>query len=211
MKILIITGDYWHAPGPMEHGLRHALSPLKPAIDAIVNPDDFPLDAIGGYDLVILARDGNHTWKQGHAWLSEDQESRIEQYVTAGGRLLGIHSGLCTYSKNGPLRRVMKGHFVSHPPETDVLISAALPDHPVCRGIEPFTVFDEQYVVDVDPAQTTVFLHSTTPTLKAIIAGWTHPVGKGLFVGLTPGHTRPVLGHPMMTRVIRQAVEWMAG
>jgi type 1 glutamine amidotransferase len=34
-------------------------------------------------------------------------------------------------------------------------------------------------------------------------------VGKGRFCYLAPGHTPEALGHPMMQRLIRNAVNWV--
>ena len=40
-------------------------------------------------------------------------------------------------------------------------------------------------------------------------AGWWREAGKGRFCYLAPGHTPEALGHPMMQRLIRNAVNWL--
>jgi type 1 glutamine amidotransferase len=103
----------------------------------------------------------------------------------------------------------MRGHFVNHPPDENVSVYPVDSDHPVCRGVEEFAVFDEHYFLDVDPAKTHVFLESKGEDGSKCIAGWTHETGKGRFLGLTPGHTAKVINHPMMKRLILQSVEWL--
>lgn len=211
MKILLILGDYWHAPGPLEHGIKGALKPLDADFDTCIDPADVPFSSLGRYDLVILSKEGNSAAGKPEKWLDLAGEKAIADYVESGGRLLGLHGGLCTYHEGGPLRSLMKGHFVHHPPDCDVTVYPVDGDHPVCTGVEEFTVYDEQYRLDVDPASTRVFLESRSPQGETTISGWTHPAGKGFFLGLTPGHTRGVLGHPMMERILLQSARYLAG
>lgn len=209
MNILMILGDYWHAPGPMEHGLKEALAPLEADFLTVIDPADMTFDALEGYDLVILSKEGNSTAGKPERWLSLEQEGALAEYVRAGGKLMGFHSGVCTYAEDGPVREIMKGHFVHHPPDCDVIVSPADKGHPVCGGVEEFVLFDEQYRLDVNPEDTHVFLESRSPQGETTISGWTHQVGQGRFLGLTPGHTRQVISHPGMQRLIRQSVEYL--
>ena len=40
-------------------------------------------------------------------------------------------------------------------------------------------------------------------------AGWWREAGQGRFAYLAPGHTPDALNHPMMQRLIRNAVNWL--
>ena len=208
-KIMLIPGDYWHAPGPLVTSIHTALEPLDCVLETFVDPAAVPFQTFHDFDLIILAKGGENPAQRDETWLSENQEALLETYVTQGGRLLAIHGGVCGYREGGPVRRIMKGHFVSHPPEHDLVVRVVDHEHPVCRQIEEFSIFDEQYQLDVDPAETRVLLESNSPTHGVQIAGWTHPVGEGYFLGLTPGHTKPVLAHPAMQKLIRQSVVWL--
>ena len=209
MNILMILGDYWHAPGPLEQGIKGALEELDAVFSTVIDPADLELDRLDEYDLVILSKEGKDGAGKARKWLPPEGERTLAAYVEKGGRLMGFHSGVCTYLEEGPVRGIMGGHFVSHPPDENLAVRPVDPVHPVCADIEEFAVFDEHYHLDVNPEETHVFLESFSDRGDKCIAGWTHKVGKGRFLGLTPGHTAGVINHPMMKKLIFQSVKWL--
>ena len=52
-------------------------------------------------------------------------------------------------------------------------------------------------------------MRSIAPNNLESPAGWWREVGKGRFCYLAPGHTPEAFGHPMMQRLIRNAVNWL--
>ena len=90
----------------------------------------------------------------------ERQQAALSQYVASGGRWLALHGtnsfidwlpdGRVSIPRTAPaLMQLLGSQFVAHPPvgEYQVLVSEA--QHPLVRGIEPFTVVDELYLSEL--------------------------------------------------------------
>lgn len=202
-QILLICGDYWHAPAGADYALTGLCKEMGLALTSAFCPHDVPWEALSDYTAIVLYKEGRASAHDERArWLTPDQEQQLADFAYQGGGFLGLHSGVCSYSEGGPMRDMMRGHFLRHPPQLSYTV---LPDgeHRLCRGVEPFTLFDELYVTDVSADATEVFLESEAAEHGRLISGWMHHYGDGTFVGLTPGHTAQVMTHPMMTAVLR--------
>ena len=209
-KILGIFGDYWHAPGPIEHAFRRAIGSSTEHLDAVVDPALLPWNELHTYDLIILSKEGRVPGTtNGSIWMSLEQEQAVADFVAHGGSLFGFHSGLCTYHPAGPMRKLQCGHFVTHPPDEAYTVHPAVETHPILHGVADFSVFDELYHVDTDPNETEVFLHSASAQHGPHISGWTHRHGQGRFVALTPGHSREVLNHPAIQRLMGNIIHYL--
>jgi len=207
-KILIIAGDYWHAAGALEHPVRNTCADEDWTFESVIDPTEVPWDSLKDYRVIVLAKSGAvpSYAPDGSLWLSEDQEALIARYVQEGGSLLALHCGLCEYRKGGPVRKLMRGHFLTHPPMCEVRLDT-VGQHDVLESVLPtIRVTDEQYHVDTDESQTTVFLKSSAAGEPDHVAGWTHDAGKGLVICLAPGHFRSVLDHPSMFRLLRNCM-----
>ncbi len=66
----------------------------------------------------------------------------------------------------------------------------------------PFTVVEEEFQVEMDEAETSVYLESHSPQNGRAVQGWAHAYGKGKVAVLVPGHSREVLEHPMVKRSV---------
>ncbi len=202
-RILLICGDYWHAPAGADYVIRTLCQESGSALTTVFTHHDVPWNNLAEFDAIALYKEGriaNHD--PDTRWLSLEQEQQLVNFTAEGGSFLGLHSGVCSYAVGGPMREMMRGHFVHHPPE---LAYKVLPKqgHPFCKGIEPFELFDEMYVTDVVAEQTEVFLESETSEYGRLISGWTHQYGAGTFIGFTPGHNVKVMTHPMITALLR--------
>ncbi|MEO1016117.1 MAG: ThuA domain-containing protein [Pseudomonadota bacterium] len=208
-EIALIAGDYWHAPGPWQSMLAGLLKGSSANLSIYVDAN--PLDRIfdeANLDLIVLVREGQRPGGTANDfWLSVAEEDQLQRYVRDGGRLVALHCGVCTYRPDGPMRSMMKGHFVSHPEESSHVVGAvAAAGCALDLGFLPFPVFDEFYLVDTDPNETTVFAEILSPEHGRQIAGWTHPFGNGHFTAFTPGHNRPVLKYPSYQRIVREII-----
>ncbi len=87
------------------------------------------------------------------------------------------------------------------------------PDHPIARGVEPFTIpqsamFAEPF--EVPAPESVVFVSNWGPG-ETFRSGLTWTVGKGRVAYLRPGHDAlPVFFHPSVRKVIANAARWAA-
>ncbi len=92
-------------------------------------------------------------------------------------------------------------------------VSVKAPDHPIARGIGPFTIpktdmFSEPFAV---PNPETVVFVSTWERGETLRSGLTWTIGKGRVAYLRTGpEGYPVLFHPSIRQAIANSVQWVA-
>jgi uncharacterized protein len=217
-KALAILGDAHHSVFPLYRAIVRQLQEKGFDTDVILDYD-VPFAALSEYDMVVLSRYAyndvvlckqyNFNFAKGkdNLWLTAQQEQAFEEYVKAGGRLFLHHGGFGFYPKGRAITRLAKAHFVTHPPMGTITITSTgnLPE--LTRGMEPFEVEDEEFVVEMDESQTSVFLESHSKENGRFAQGWAHPYGKGKVAVLIPGHDKKVLFHPMVKQCISNVIE----
>ena len=189
-RVLAILGDAYHCVAPLDAALVARLR--KSGWEAVTIMDyAVPWDDFSKYDLIILSREGREYLKyyrerdsnpanKGEArWLTPAQEQKFEDYVNAGGRLFLYHDGFGAYPKGNGVSRVARSYFIRHPAIVNINVSPTGKMPELTAGMTPFTVADEEYEVEMDEAQTSVFMESRSPEHGRAPQGWAHAYGKG--------------------------------
>jgi trehalose utilization protein len=83
-------------------------------------------------------------------------------------------------------------------------------DHPITRGIGPYSVADEQHTPVVDLPRVKLLFRSRSDEGIEGAAGWVLEPGAGRLCHLANGHTREALLHPTYQQVLRNAMLWCA-
>lgn len=102
-----------------------------------------------------------------------------------------------------------KAFFKTHPPIVDIEIAPTGKMPKLTDGVTPFTVADEEYQLEMDETQTSVYLESHSPQHGRAPQGWAHPYGEGKVAAFIPGHSREVLAHPMVKRCLENVIDWL--
>jgi type 1 glutamine amidotransferase len=209
-RVYAILGDYYHDPEIAVGALDRL--PERERFEFVIHrkPKGFPRDDVEKSDILILARMGRlKPEKSEELWLSESDERFIFDFVDQGGSLLALHAALASYPTNGPLHSLLHGRFLYHPPlhpAVHYVVSRQARD--IGRMVESFTVEDEQYFVELEPGITEILLMSRTREHGKSPAGWAHVSGAGRVCVLVPGHTESAMRHPMMQRLLKNALDW---
>jgi hypothetical protein len=219
-RVLAILGDAYHCVAPLDAALVGRLR--KSGWQAVTIMDySVPWDDFSKFDLVILSREGReyiNFYKERDAerpskgpayWLTPAQEQKFEEYARAGGRLFFYHDGIGNYPRDGAIARVARAAFIRHPAIVNINVTPTGKMPELTQGVTPFTVADEEYEVVMDESQTSVFLESHSPEHGRAAQGWAHPYGKGKVAVLIPGHSAPVIAHPMVQRSIQNVLDWL--
>ena len=219
-RVLAILGDAYHSVAPLDSALVGRLR--RSGWEAVTIMDyAVPWDDFGKYDLVILSREGREYVRyykerdanppnKGQArWLTPAQEQKFEDYVNAGGRLFLYHDGFGAYPKGNGVSRVARAYFIRHPAIVDINVTATGKMPELTAGVTPFTVADEEYQVEMDESQTSVFMESRSPEHGRAAQGWAHAYGKGKVAVLIPGHSVATITHPMVQRCIQNIIGWL--
>jgi hypothetical protein len=220
-RVLAILGDAYHCVAPLDSVLLGGLR--KNGWEAVTIMDyAVPFDDFGSFDLIVQSRegreyvnyyrnrDGNPPNKGEARWLTPAQEQKYEDYVNAGGNFFSYHDGF-SYPKGNGISRIARSYFVRHPAvvSINVTLTGKMPE--LTEGMTPFTVADEEYQVEMDESQTSVFLESHSPEHGRAPQGWAHTYGKGKVAVLIPGHNVATQSHPMVQRCIHNILWWLTG
>jgi type 1 glutamine amidotransferase len=219
-RVLAVLGDAYHSVAYLDRalvgGLRKSGWKAVTIMDYAVPWDDFDQ-----YDLIIQSReaheyvqyfrnrDVNPSAGKRALWITPAQEQKYEDYVNAGGRLFLYHDGFGFYPKGGAVSRLAKSFFIRHPAIVDIKVSPTGKMPELTEGVEPFTVADEEYEVEMDESQTNVFMESHSPEHGRAPQGWAHTYGKGKVAVLIPGHSPATISHPMVQRSIENIIGWL--
>ena len=167
--ILIVAGDPdGHPPGTHEYAksaelVRDALANHAAASgDSVVvetATGGWPMDpaAIERADTIALFTSGSDRREQDHPLLVGDHMDQIAKAMARGCGLVTFHYSTFAPNRIGP--RILEwtgGYFdyesgpgprnwYSRINTWEARLEPATPDHPICRGIEPFTIKEEIY------------------------------------------------------------------
>lgn len=214
MNVLVLCDDIWH-PGEV---LKRGLKPLGDefALDFVSSPKDILTDGfLRRYDVVVNARGNSHSAaNSGAPWFEPGvtavMPEDLRRYVEEGHGFLALHAGNTSHRPH-PMAEFIGNDFIRHPPQCAVTVRPA-GTHPVTAGIEPFTVRDEHYMIDVFAPDAEVILTSTSDTEAGTqTAGYVRAMGRGRFCCLTPGHNLAVYENEQVQKLLKQALRWCAG
>jgi len=220
-RVLAILGDAYHCVAPLDAALVGRLR--KSGWEAVTIMDyDVPFNDFASFDLIIMSREGHEyvqyfkerdlkPSKERARWITPAQEQKFEDYVKAGGKLFLYHDGIGFYPKGGAISRIAKAYFIRHPAIVSINVSPTGKMPELTRGVEPFTVADEEYELEMDESQTSVFIESHSPQHGRHAQGWAHTYGQGKIAVFIPGHSAPVIAHPMVRRCVQNITDWLVG
>jgi hypothetical protein len=219
-KALAILGDNWHCVAPLHKHIVRNLEVADYKTDVIIEYD-IPFERLDEYDLVLISR---YAWDDArrfreHAmgtpkakemrWISPADEILLEEFVKKGGSLFLHHDGIGDYPEEGGMRRLAKANFINHPPIGKITLKPTGKMPELTKGVEEFTLVDEEYNLTINEADTQVFLESFSEANGRYPQGWAHEYGSGKVVVFVPGHGWESLGHPMVERSIKNIINWL--
>ncbi len=150
-RILLIAGRPSHGPGDHEFRagmllIQRSLNQLS-GVQAIVASNGWPVsaDAFDGVSAVAIYADGG----AGHPAIQEERMNFIHGLARKGIGLGFMHYGV-EVPKGDPGRAMQEwiGGYYEHEFSCNPMWSPefkSFPDHPVTRGVQPFSIRDEWY------------------------------------------------------------------
>jgi type 1 glutamine amidotransferase len=242
--VLLLAGRPSHGPGEHEHNagvqlLARCLEQNVPGLEVITRlngqwPEPDQLDRA---DTILIYADG----ADGHPALQADHLAQLGRAMERGAGLVCLHFAVEVPAENGgdEFKRWLGGYFelgwsVNPHWKADF---ARLPDHPVTRGVAPFSTQDEWYyhmrfrdgMAGITPVLTSVPPVSTlnrpdgprsgNPAVRQAVAGgepqhtaWAaERPGGGRGFGFTGGHFHKGWGNPDQRKLVLNAILWTAG
>lgn len=241
-RVLLIAGPPSHGPGAHEHNagvllLQRCLAGV-PGLRAEISLNGWPTDpaAFTGVAAVVLYCDGGEK----HLALAGNRLATLAALTRRGVGFGCIHYAVEPTKQKGQAEFLdwLGGAFEidwSVNPHWDARFHS-LPDHPVTRGVKPFTLRDEWYfnlrfrearegvtpILVAVPDASTVSRpdghHSGNPAVRALVAKGESTVvawvreradgGRGF--GFTGAHYHANWGHEDFRRLVLNAIVWLA-
>ncbi len=169
-KIVFIAGPDSHGKGEHEHNggctlLAKALNDSLPGTEAVVVHNGWPQDesVLDNAAAIVFYLDGG-----GSDHLELVHASKMEKLIANGTGIVNLHFSLEVSADAGGDRflKWIGGYFEINWSVNPVWEAsfASFPDHPVARGVKPFTILDEWYYHMRFP----VDMKGVTPILQAL-------------------------------------------
>jgi putative membrane-bound dehydrogenase-like protein len=240
-RIVFLAGRPSHGYGSHEHlagcrFLAESITKAVPGVRCDVIPGGWPEDSqvLEGADAIVMYADGGG----GHPALNHLKE--LDKHMQRGAGFVCIHYAVeVPKERGGPeFLNWLGGYFETHwsvNPHWNAEFKT-LPEHPVTRGVKPFTANDEWYfhmrfrpgMEGVTPILSAVAppetmsrpdgAHSGNPAVREAVAkgipqhtAWVfeRPDG-GRSFGFTGGHFHWNWGRPEILQLVTNAIAWTA-
>ncbi len=209
---LVLIGDLPHEPGHIEQGLRPVFEATGVVPHFVVDVRALSSENLACVRLLVILRDGLQRPKTAgqadYMWITPEQERAVVEFVHRGGGFLNLHNSMGLYPDNGSYLNLVGGRYIGHGPLERFRVEVVDRGHPVTRGVEDFSVADEQHTPPCDERKVHVLLRNRSDEGQTAAAGWVYEPGQGRLCHLANGHTRDSLLHPMVQRLMCNAVNW---
>jgi hypothetical protein len=211
VPIAVVTGGHsFDVPG--FHRLFRSIPGLDPYIQHM---DDFfsasPADRASYAAVVFYMMPIPTPRDEAMEWFMGRPTEVLQSLAGTGQGIVILHHGLTAYREWDLWKSItglMRTSFSYHPGEK-VAIEAADPAHPITRGLEPWEMTDETYLMD-DAGEGSRFLFSTSNAHSMRHVGWTREFGKARVFCFQPGHDARAWSSPEIREVLRRGILWSA-
>lgn len=231
VKIVLVAGHKSHGPG--EHEFFAGCSVLMKLLQQnagvfpVMARDDWPKNpkTFEGAKSLVFFMDGG----DGHPIIQPDHMKEVQRLLDSGAGFVNIHYAVEYPKKEGEQILSWLGGYYETGYSTNPHWKAdikTLPDHPITRGVQPFSIQDEWYYnIRFEPD-----MKGVTPILKAIppdstrgtpeakkhpgreeILAWAFErANGGRSFGFTGAHFHENWGNPNFRRLVVNAILWSA-
>ncbi|MEP6716455.1 MAG: ThuA domain-containing protein [Terriglobia bacterium] len=143
-----------------------------------------------------------------HTTITPDQEKALIDFVESGKGLVAIHSASAMFTNSPKYIAMVGGQFQKHG-TGDFTAEIVLPEHPVMKGIQPFTTWDETYVHNNHNTVNRTVLMERVDAQGREPYTWVRTQGKGRVFYTAYGHDERTWSNPGFQKLIANAAEWV--
>lgn len=158
-------------------------------------------DTLDTLDVLILYTTGGEI--AGH------QMDALVSFVEGGKALVGVHGATIPLIDQARYVELIGARFDTHPEQQDLDIQIVDPDHPITRGVQPFTIWDELYLFhEGQPIDVHVLAQTQSYEDRAIPVAWTREPGQGRMFYLSLGHGRKSFTNRAFQNLLKRGILW---
>ena len=200
LQVLFLGDRGHHQPEARLHDVYGPLLRAGFAIDWEDQLESVTAERLGDYDSVIMY--ANHSE---HALVPPAFFQALREYVRNGGGFVALHCTSGCFMQSQEWLEFVGARFVSH--GTGVFEQTVVaPEHPLMRGWENYTCWDETYVQDHFPGDRLVLTKRDEEPWS-----WIRQDGKGRVFYSASGHDARSWTQPAFLEMLTRALDWSAG
>jgi len=149
---------------------------------------------------------------EGLPWYQGKPLGALQRLTQTGQGVVLVHHALLAY-REWPFWDELVGissRSFDYFPGQDVPVEIVDSQHAITRGLAPFTLRDETYLMPSAGADSHVLLATAHPRSIATLA-WTRTVGRAKVFCFQPGHDHLAWEHPAYAELLTRGMAWSAG
>ena len=198
-KILLVTDGFFHPPLTARMTLRKTLAELDGfKFQHVRSMEKLPNDFRDFSAVVIYLH---------HQKISEIALSTLDEFVSNGGGILGVHTATAAYIKYLHYFEILGGRFTGHGPIKNFEVSRVKDE--IFGDIGDFVVKDELYIHDLQPGIEIQFTARHEGEDVPVV--WTYQYGQGRVCYAVPGHTTATMRNETYQKVLQRGLAWVCG
>ena len=152
------------------------------------------------YDVMVFY------WTRGE--LVGARKDGLLNWVASGKGFVGVHSAAASFWDCKEFHDMLGGMFKTHPKPREYTVEIVDYQHPIMRDMDDFTVFDEQYVMNLSPDMHV--LAEAKYEGENVPAAWTKSWGDGRVYFLALGHDPEACRNEHFTPLLIRGAIWAA-
>jgi hypothetical protein len=212
LKIAVITGGHSYDVVPF-----HTLFRSLPGIDAYIQHiDDFASsskEVRESYDVVVFYIMPTGAPTDTSPWFSGKPKSTFEQLGETRQGIVMLHHAILAYPDWPVFDEIMgmeKRVITEYQHDEHIPVDVALPEHPIVKGVSPWTIIDETYVLHNPGSDSQVLLTTTHPACMHSLA-WARAYRNARVFCYQSGHDYQAYEDPNFKAVLLNGIRWAAG
>ncbi|HET9796702.1 MAG TPA: PVC-type heme-binding CxxCH protein, partial [Gemmatimonadaceae bacterium] len=142
-----------------------------------------------------------------HDSITPPEERALLDYVNGGGGFVAVHSASFCFRNSDAFVAMVGAQFKSHDTATFAAVTVQ-PEHPVMRGLQAFTTWDETYVHSHHNPDRTVLMERVQGNVHEPYT-WVRTQGKGRVFYTAFGHDERTWGNPGFQQLLERGIEWV--
>ncbi len=210
IKTAVVTGRH-----PFDVPAFHAVFRAMPDVDFYPqHMEDFVSDAgkvRQKYDVVVFYNHHQQTPGTEEGWWEKRSLEALQTLGETQQGILVLHHGIVAY-RDWPLwaelvgmqNRGMDYHFGQ-----DIAVEIANAEHPITRGLAPFTITDETYGLPHERPGSEILLTTDHPHSTRVLA-WTRQFRQSRVFCYQSGHDAAAFDNPNFRTVLHNGIRWLA-
>lgn len=202
---LLVSAGFFHPPWLGRFWLRQSLQALPDVrLRQVASLEGLLASNAKDYQAIVLYI---HQQK-----VTRQALEALDQFVSQGGGLLAVHSATASFKDQSAYFAILGGRFTGHGPLRELEIRPTRAGDEVFTGIGPFTLNEEPYEHELDPA-CVVHFDARHPEAGAdeqhLPVVWTRIYGQGRVCYCLPGHRSAAMRHPVVREILQRGLKWV--